>query len=36
MTKINETGFWEGLETSSQHCYDKNLSGELQLWFLEK
>ena len=33
MSKINENGFWEGVEASSQHCYDKKLSDELLTFF---
>jgi len=34
MSKINENGFWEGLEASSEHRYDENLSDAL-LTFLK-
>ncbi len=33
MSKINENGFWEGLEASSQHFYDKELSKALLTFF---
>lgn len=33
MSKINENGFWEGLEAKNQHCYDKKLSEELLNFF---
>ena len=33
MSKINEKGFWEGIEASSQHCYDENLSDALLTFF---
>ena len=32
-SKINKNGFWEGLEVSSQHLYDKNLSNALLTFF---
>ena len=33
MSKINENGFWEGIEASSQHRYDENLSDALLTFF---
>jgi hypothetical protein len=30
---INAKGYWEGLEASSQHCYDASLSGKLVEFF---
>ena len=33
MSKINENGFWEGIEASSQHCYDEPLSDALLTFF---
>lgn len=33
MSKINERGFWEGMEAESQHIYDQNLSAALLTFF---